>query len=158
MHIFPIRLFVQMKLWASLNNKHHSCWVFLKLNLNKPTSQPNRSFLFFIFCCALFYPLEILCKWHLLQARRPSVPDDRRRRPSQSSLDAVRHLAHLCWQTGSTLSDAGTPLLWEKSPDPVRLVFLWTSSVALWLSAEISDNVEAMADNLQEVNLSLISG
>lgn len=137
------------------------CSVYLKLDLNKSISQSTpRGFCYLIiyFFCALFYPLEILCKWRLLQARRTSVPDDWRRRPSQFSLDALRHLAHLRWQTGSTLSDAGTSLLWEKSPYPVHLDLLWTSYVALWVSVKINENVEVIADHLQEVKLSLICG
>lgn len=93
-------------------------------------SQPNTTTVssskFLIhFNSSLFFPSEVLCKWCLLQAGRPSVPDDRRRRPCQSGLDAVWHLAHLCQETGSSVFDAGTPILWEKSPNSVCLVLLW---------------------------------
>lgn len=62
---------------------------------------------------------EVLFKRSLLQARWAGVPNDRWRRCSQSSLDAVWYLAHLCGEAGSYLLNVRTPLLWKESPDQV---------------------------------------
>lgn len=69
-------------------------------------------------CCSLS---EVLYKWSLLQAWWAGVSDDRGRGPSKSSMDEGWHLAHLRWETGSTLLDAGASLLWKESPYSVCL-------------------------------------
>lgn len=69
-------------------------------------------------CCSLS---EVLYKWSLLQAWWAGVSDDRGRGPSKSSMDGGWHLAHLRWETGSTLLDAGASLLWKESPYSVCL-------------------------------------